>query len=266
MVNPNSVRPPESGGKVRLECFEAWGGNQRVNHAVELPGLEGWIYSEPIEPAKRGGDVHYISVCSSGTISRFALADVSGHGMSSSYVAGLLRELIRKHINTWDQSELMRDLNEALRMNHKGEQYATAILFAYCRSTRELVFTNAGHPPALWYHADSQTWDWLETSTPFARSVEGVPLGLIPGTEYVQIAVRLNRDDLLIVYTDGISDATGSSGNMLGDDGLMQIVRSLPIESPATTALRFLAAMRSFRRDAHRDDDQTFFILRAIDG
>jgi phosphoserine phosphatase RsbU/P len=257
------VEPPESKGKVRLECSEEWGGNRRVNHAVELPGLVGWIYSDPVGQASLGGDVHYISVCSSGTISRFALADVSGHGLSSSIVAALLRELIRKHINTWDQSELMRDLNESLRSEHDGEQYATAVLFAYCRSTRELVFTNAGHPPALWYQAKSGTWDWLEPATPFARSIEGLPLGLIPGTEYVQVAVRLNRNDVVILYTDGITDARDRAGNMLGGNGLMQIARNLPVESPAPMADRLLAAMQNFRV---RDDDQSFFILRQLEG
>ncbi len=267
MARLPDAEPQESKGEVRLECLEVWGGNRRVNHAVELPGLVGWIYSDPIELTTRGGDVHYISVCSSGTISRFALADVSGHGQSSNIVAQLLRELILKHINTWDQSELMRELNESLRSyKSKGEHYATAALFAYCRSTRELVFTNAGHPPTLWYHAKSNTWDWLELATPFARSIEGLPLGLIPGTDYVQVAVQLDRNDVMIVYTDGVTDARDKAGNMLGGDGLMEIARNLPAASPASMADRLLAAMHNFRGNAARDDDQSFFILRQLEG
>jgi phosphoserine phosphatase RsbU/P len=136
-------------------------------------------------------------------------------------------------------------------------------LFAYCRSTRELVFTNAGHPPALWYQAKSGTWDWLESATTFARSIEGLPLGLIPRTEYVQVAVRLNRNDVVILYTDGVTDARDTAGNMLGGDGLMQIAWNLPVESPAPMADRLLAAMQNFRV---RDDDQSFFILRQLEG
>jgi phosphoserine phosphatase RsbU/P len=254
-------RPP-----LRLECMEVWGGNRRVSHAFELPGLVGWIHSDPVEPATLGGDVHYLSVCSKGILSRLALADASGHGQSSSHVARLLRDLIRKYINTWDQSELMRELNESLRSKLETHQFATAALFAYCRATRELVFTNAGHPPALWYHAESGTWDWLEPATPFARSVEGLPLGLIPGTDYVQVAVRLNRDDVMILYTDGITDATDTAGNMLGGDGLLAIVRNLPAESPAIMAEQLLAAVQRFRGNALRDDDQSFFILRRLEG
>jgi phosphoserine phosphatase RsbU/P len=264
--SPN-VAPQEFKDIVQLACLEVWAGNRRVNHSVELPGLAGWIYSDPVATAELGGDVHYISVCSKGIISRFALADVSGHGRSSSVMAQLLRKLINKHINTWDQSELMRELSESLlNTKRNGEQYATATLFAYCRPTRELVFTNAGHPAALWYHAKTDTWDWLEATTPFARPVEGVPLGLIPGTDYVQVAVQLNRNDVLVVYTDGITEASDTQGNMLGADGLMEIVRNVPVDSPASMAERLLAALQHFRTSALRADDQSFFILRQLEG
>jgi phosphoserine phosphatase RsbU/P len=263
---PN-IAPPEFKDIARLACLEVWGGNRRANHPVELPGLVGWIYSDPVETENRGGDVHYISVCSKGIISRFAIADVSGHGRSSSVLAQFLRNLIHKHIDTWDQSELMRELNASLRSGKSdGEQYATALLFAYYRPTRELVFTNAGHPPPLWYHAKTKTWDWLEPATPFATSLEGLPLGLIPGTDYVQIAVQLHRDDVLILYTDGITEARDKDGHMLGQDGLMDIVRNIPADLPAFMADRLLCAIKDFRASLPRDDDQSFFILRQLEG
>jgi sigma-B regulation protein RsbU (phosphoserine phosphatase) len=249
----------------RLQCLEVWGGNRRVSHAVEVPGLTGWILSDPVEAADRGGDVHYLSVCSKGILSRFALADVSGHGESSSTVAKLLRQLIHKYIDTWDQSELMRELNESLRSRVEAEEFATAVLFAYFQPTRELVFTNAGHPPALWYHAVSATWDWLEPATPFARSIEGLPLGLIPGTDYVQLAVRLDWNDVMILYTDGITDARNAAGDMLGANGLLAMVRDLPVESPAFMASHLAAAVQNFRGTTIREDDQSFFILRQLE-
>ena len=94
----------------QLQCLEVWGGNSRVSHALELPGLIGWLHSDPVESSSQGGDVHYVSVCSQGVLTRLALADVAGHGQSADSVATTLRGLIRKHIDTWDQSELMRDL------------------------------------------------------------------------------------------------------------------------------------------------------------
>src|SRR6516165_8820573 len=126
----------ESGNKrAALQCLEIWGGNHCVSHALELPGLTGWLHSEPTEQSIEGGDVHYVSVCSKGVLTRLALADVSGHGQSAGSVAVLLRSLIRKHIDTWDQSELMRELNTSLNSRVTDSQYASAILFAYYQTT-----------------------------------------------------------------------------------------------------------------------------------
>ncbi len=261
------VVPPDPNDVVRLRCLEVWGGNRRVNHAVELPGLEGWVHSEPTEDAISGGDVHYLSVCSKGILSRFTLADVSGHGQSSSAVARILRRLIHKYIDTWDQTELMRELNESLQIA-RGErmQYATAAFFAYLQRTRELVFTNAGHPPALWWHAMTRNWDWLQAATtPFAL-MEGLPLGIISGTAYLQAKVKLDRNDILILYTDGITEASDPTGEMLGADGLLEIVRKLPIESPRLMANNFLTIIQDYGGGVPRNDDQSFMILRHLEG
>jgi sigma-B regulation protein RsbU (phosphoserine phosphatase) len=245
-----------------LQCLEIWGGNHRVSHGLELPGLTGWLHSEPIEHSIQGGDVHYVSVCSKGVLTRLALADVSGHGQSAGSIATLLRGLIRKHIDTWDQSELMRELNNSLNSRVTNSQYASAILFAYYQPTRELVFTNAGHPPALWYHAATKTWDWLESTTPLAHVIEGLPLGLIDGTDYVQVAVRLEPDDLLILYTDGITEARNPNGEMLGRDGLLAVAQKLSIHEPAQMAECLIARLQELRGTTPSDDDRTFCILR----
>ena len=246
--------------RAALQCQEIWGGNHRVSQALELPGLTGWLHSEPTEESSQGGDVHYVSVCSKGVLTRLALADVSGHGQSAGSVAVLLRGLIRKHIDTWDQSELMRELNNSLNNRVTNSQYASAVLFAYYKPTRELVFTNAGHPPALWYHAATKTWDWLESATPLAHLIEGLPLGLIDGTDYVQVAVRLEPDDLLVLYTDGITES--HNGEMLGRNGLLAIAQNLPIGEPAQIAERLTARLQEFRGTRPPDDDVTFCILR----
>ena len=245
-----------------LNCLEIWGGNHRASHALELPGLTGWLHSEPTEQSNQGGDVHYVSVCAKGVLTRLALADVSGHGQSAGSVAVLLRSLIRKHIDTWDQSELMRELNTSLNSRVRYSQYASAILFAYYQPTRELVFTNAGHPPALWYHAATKTWDWLESATPLAHVIEGLPLGLIDGTDYVQVAVRLEPDDLLILYTDGIAEARNPDGEMLGRDGLLAMAQSLSIDEPEQMAERLIARLQEFGGTTPPYDDRTFCILR----
>jgi osmotically-inducible protein OsmY len=86
-----------------LTCSEVWGSNSNVAHSVELPGLQGWVYSAPIELGQNGGDIHYLSVCDSGVLCRVALADISGHGRAVSAVAEVSRNL--RHGRTSKRAE-----------------------------------------------------------------------------------------------------------------------------------------------------------------
>src|SRR5262245_2258580 len=102
----------------RMSCMEIWGGNTSVGTPVALPGLTGWVHSKPVEPAVEGGDVYYLSVCSAGLLSRIVLADVAGHGQAVGGAAVILRDLLRHHVNAFDQSELMRGINDAFARPH----------------------------------------------------------------------------------------------------------------------------------------------------
>lgn len=143
----------------RLACFQLWGGNSKAGHPIELPGLQGWISCTPFGHTAAGGDVYYVSVCSKGQVSRIALADVAGHGESASSVAERLRHVLDQHSDNWDQSALMRELNEAFKRDATGVQFATAVFLGFYVGTGELVFTNAGHLPLLWHHAETGAWD-----------------------------------------------------------------------------------------------------------
>ena len=245
----------------QLACMEVWGGNTYISSPVELPGLSGWIHSKPLDPATSGGDVYYLSVCSAGNLSRIMLADVAGHGQGVGPIAVKLRDLVRKHINTLDQTDLMRGINEAFGSPEGlASEYATAAVLGYYSQTRELVFANAGHPPLLWYRASEGKWDWLcEETGPVEKDLEGLPLGLIPGTEYSQTAVRLGDGDRLILYTGGVSELRDAAENELGYEGLLAIVRKLPLGDSATLGSDLLSAIESYSNSPF--DDLTLLVL-----
>ena len=247
----------------KLACMEVRGGNRKVAQSVELPDLAGWVYSTPLEPATGGGDVHYLSVCDQDVLSRVVLADVAGHGQAVSSLAEELHGLMHKHINTWDQSDFMREVNQAFQQGLTDMKFATVVVLGYYRITGQLVFTNAGHLPPLWYHAAEKRWDLLEDRTPHGESeVTGLPLGLIPGTNYYQTAVPLAPNDFLVLYTDGFSDAMTEAGQELGHKGLLELARSLPLDSPAAVGQALLAAVQRFRTDAPAHDDESLVVLQ----
>ena len=81
-------------------CTEVFNGNGSIHNAVSLPGIDAWISSDPFRGDERGGDVHYVSTCGDGRISRFAVLDVAGHGETVERVARRLGSLMQKHVDT----------------------------------------------------------------------------------------------------------------------------------------------------------------------
>jgi phosphoserine phosphatase RsbU/P len=247
-----------------LACSEIWGANSNVAHSVELPGLQGWVYSAPIELGKDGGDIHYLSVCEHGVLCRVALADVSGHGRAVTAAAGRLLGLMRRHINQGEPRGFLHELSNAL---HKASgiddvTFATAIVIGFDSSSGQLVFTNAGHPPPLWYHAAEPRWTWLRQSGSGMARAAGLPLGMdFFGSEYTDTVIELGVGDVLICYTDGLSEAADSSGRQIGDE-FLDVARLLPVESPMATGATLLGLVDAFRRGQPVRDDETLIVLR----
>jgi len=241
----------------RLACREVRGGNRLAAFSAELPGLAGWISCRPLEPSTRGGDLYYMSACSHGVIARVVLADVSGHGEAVSAAAGRLRDSLRQHVESWDQSALIQELNENFLRTAESPQFATAFVASFYSDSGELLFTNAGQVPPLWYRAAAREWNLLLDSTPLSKEIVDLPLGLIAGTSYRQTAVQLEPRDLLLVFTDGISESWDASGAQLGLDGLLSAARNLPTESPVAAGRGLLEAVARFRGTAPQTDDET---------
>ena len=264
----NDVGPAPDQAGYQLACTEVWGGNDITDELLKLPGLVGLVYSKPVEPATSGGDVYYVSVCDKYVLSRVVLADVAGHGEAVARISTKLRMLVKKYINTFDQAALMREINEAFyRRNEELAQYATAVVLSHDCRTGELIFASAGHPPTLWYHAGQKEWDWLHERTPDSmKKFEGLPLGLVYGTEYKQTRVRLAEGDLLILYTDGITECADKTGKELGYEGLRELLRGLPVEPSIRIASKLLTAVEEFRGSTPCRDDQSIIVLQQTDG
>jgi phosphoserine phosphatase RsbU/P len=247
----------------RFYCREMRGGNQRANYSAELPGLECWVSCRPLRPSTKGGDVYYLSLCSQGAIARITLADVAGHGDVVSAAAVRLRDALREHSDDWDQTLLIRKLSDTfLNTKQSAGEYATAFVIGYSGSSGELVFTNAGHPLPVWYQAATQQWLLMEDQIPWSKSIANLPLGLIEGTPYTQTGLELAEGDMIILYTDGISEAEGISGTQLGMNGLMELVRALPVSSPVASGSALIASIEQYRGCAPAQDDETVIVLR----
>jgi phosphoserine phosphatase RsbU/P len=249
----------------RLECAETWAGNEGTSGVVDLPGLALWVYSTPFGPGDAGGDVHYVSVCPSCIVSRVALADVSGHGRAVVTLGVKLRELMQTYLTELEQGRLMHDLNEAVMSELDGVHYATMVAVGFHGRRGLLVMTNAGHPPAFWYRAHRNEWAWFESrSAEGGSGVSGTPLGLLPNVSYERMIVKPEPGDLIVLYSDGISEATNPDGKELGRDGLMSLAQALDTTSPETLGTGLVDAVRTFRGGRVPEDDETIIVLQRL--
>jgi sigma-B regulation protein RsbU (phosphoserine phosphatase) len=270
---PTAMAPPARHGTTqapvathRLACQEIWGTNGNVAHGVELPGLQCWVYSAPIELGLDGGDIHYLSVCEHGILCRVALADVSGHGHAVTRAAERLLTLMRQHINEDEQRTFVQALSDAWFTAESSDNrvtFATALVLGFDASSGQLVFTNAGHPPPLWYHADERRWEWLRPPIAATSAPIGLPLGLNwLGGGYADSVVKLGPGDLLLCYTDGLSEATDATGRQVGDE-LLRFAHRLPVESPMAAGATLLGLVDAFRGGEPLRDDETLIVLQS---
>ncbi len=245
----------------RLKCAETWAGSEGTSSIADLPSLSVWVHSMPFGPGEAGGDVHYVSVCPKCNVSRIALADVSGHGRAVVSLSATLRELMQKYLAALEQASLMRDLNEAVRVELDGVHYATMIAVGFHARRGLLVMTNAGHPPAFWYRARRDEWAWFEPPQG-GLGVSGTPLGLLPNVSYHRMIVKPDPGDIIVLYSDGVSEAVNPAGEELGRDRLMTLAGALDRTSPERFGVRLVEAISEFRGGSVPQDDQTIIVLQ----
>jgi len=248
----------------QMTCMEVWGGSQLTTRGVEMGGLDAWVYSKPFGDAQRGGDVYYASSCATGRITRLLLADVSGHGNAVAATAADLRALMRRFVNRLDQTEFVRLLNQQFAALSEAGTFATAIVSTFFAPTQRLIVCNAGHPRPLLYRAATGEWTLLGADPASVEpSPNNMPLGIVDMTEYEQMDVELETGDCVLTYTDALIESRDADGEMLGEDGLLRIVRlfgDVEARLLTKTVLREIAD----RYPANlTEDDVTVLLVRA---
>lgn len=248
----------------QMQCMEVWGGSQLTAQGVEFGGLDAWVYSKPYGKAHAGGDVYYASSCATGRISRLLLADVAGHGTKVAETAADLRTLMRQFVNRLDQSEFVRLLNQQFAALPRTGAFATAVVTTFFEPSRRLTICNAGHPRPLLFCAAQRHWDFVGDNSPVQRAApSNIPLGLYEGAEYEQFDVELGAGDCLVTYTDALIEARVGDGEMLGEEGVLSIVRSLGDIPPDKLTAALLAEIEERYPAGLAEDDVTVLVVRA---
>lgn len=257
----NSANPLASPVVERMNCMEVWGGNQAVDKAFAMPGLNVWLTSRPYQAAQGGGDVYYISSCASGRITRVLLADVSGHGAAVSDIAVTLRDLMRRNVNVMNQERFVAEMNRSFSKKSDDGAFATALTCSYFAPNRKLSLCNAGHPPPLFYDSSQKAWRFLEQVAADENPIDNTPLGIFEEAAYQMFAIKLNIGDMLLCYSDALIESVDETGEQFGLKGIVKLVNQLDVSVPDKIVPALIEAVRNCASDNLMDDDATIMLL-----
>lgn len=151
------------------------------------------------------------------------LLDVSGHGLGAALpsiaVLNLLRSQSMDGVNFYQPNLVLRALNEAFQMDNQHDKYFTIWYGVYNQTKRQLVYSSAGHPPAILLSVDAELgveMKQLKTSS--------LPIGMLPDTRFVNQRCEIKEASTLYVFSDGIYEIRQSNGVIWGLDAFVQLL------------------------------------------
>jgi len=183
----------------------------------------------------------------------FTFGDVSGKGVAAALygamVGGLLRTLAHRRRSP---AALLRLLNRILRERIVEARYVTLTVLVWERAQQRFVIANAGGAPPI----------ICRNGEIIKPRVEGVPAGLLDNRVYEELIVEVQRNDLLLLYSDGVTDQPNPSEEEYGRGHIVRVLRRLCGQNPELVADEILADLDEFANGTPRFDDQTLIVMK----
>jgi sigma-B regulation protein RsbU (phosphoserine phosphatase) len=220
--------------------------------APSLPTLE--CAGKCIQTRAVGGDYYDFLDFGAGKLG-LVLADISGKGISAALLMANLQANLRSQyaLALEDLPRLLRSVNQLFYKNTESNHYATMFFAVYDDQTRMLRYINCGHNPPLLLRKNGEV-EWL----PATATV----LGLFEEWECSVAEQQLGAGDVLVIYTDGISEAAASEeAEEFGDERLIQSVRAHRTKSAGEMLEAIIAEVQGFSQ-GHQADDMTLIVAR----
>jgi phosphoserine phosphatase RsbU/P len=222
-------------------------------------------------PARAVSGDYYDYVTLPGGALAIAIGDVAGKGISAALLMAAIQSILRTQLTapvpamalasssgngagSVSTADLVSQINRQLYATTSPEKYATFFCGVYEESSGRLTYTNGGHPPPVLIRNGAA--ELLEATGP--------AVGLFPGSRYEDAAVGLAQGDLLVAYTDGISEPENAYGEMFGDRRLLEVLLECRELEPDAIVDRVLDAVKQWTGPGEAEDDMTLVVARRV--
>ncbi len=219
----------------------------------QFPADGGMEFSAICVPARGiSGDYYDVVALPDGRL-LFAIADISGKGISAAILMSNLQAVLRTVAQAGHSpAEVCAQLNRHLCQVTDGTRFATFFFVEWNRGQRALSYVNAGHLVPI-----------VRGSISGKRLTNGgPPLGLFPGTEFEVGQIMLQSGDMIVLYSDGITEAGVHKGEEFGESRLEEVITAHAHKPLAEIQEQVLRAVREWSGD-EPEDDMTLLIARA---
>lgn len=248
--------------KGEMSCMEVWGGSCASRTRLRRPGLDLWVQSQAVaEPEAGGGDMHLLSSCASGRITRMLLADICGFGPMHADLGAELRDLMKQNVNSIQQARFVTDVTRRLNAASQQGGFASLLIGTYFAPTRSFRLCNVGHPPPFVYRRQDASWTvMLEASTKQSAADTD---GAVSVSEYQRIKTKLDRGDLVVCYSNVLTECHDKYGNTLGCHGLLDRVRRLDPSRAADFGSELIDGLLQENRNNAMAEEATVVVCQA---
>jgi len=191
-----------------------------------------------------------------------AVGDISGKGISAALLMASLQAALHSNVMHLHDAEdaagernvagIMERLNRQIYNNTGTNRFATFFYAHYDGDLQTMVYCNAGHNPPLHFHGNEC----------HRLSAGGTVVGIFPEVTYEQEALRLTDGDLIVAYTDGLTECADANGEEFGEERLIQLVRGNRDMSVEDMKKMILENVLKWKSSEEQDDDITLIIVR----
>ncbi len=211
--------------------------------------------SEYFKPAKEiGGDYYDYNFIDDNSIF-LTIGDVSGKGIPAALLMTSIRATLKSLCHTYNSvDDMLIKLNNFMCKDMSEEMFVTIFHSHFNHQTKVLTYSNAGHNPLLVYKAKDVSVE--------EENVKGTAIGFVEGYKYRLGKINLNQGDILLYYTDGITEAENSQKELFGLERLKRVFLENSYKTASEIKEEILKELERFRDGHEQNDDITLLVVK----
>lgn len=221
----------------------------------EMPQLAGYdIYAINIPAKEVGGDFYDFIPLSEGKMG-ITIADVSGKSVPAALFMAVSRTILRaKATGNCNPAKVIKEANELITSDSKTGMFVTLFYAILDLKKKTMEYVNAGHNPPVMFVRKTGYLECLSTN--------GIALGALDTIEFEEREIKLETGDVIVFYTDGVTEAVNEKGELFGEKRVYELVKSNNNLSAKDIVAKIKETVMDFTKGQSQFDDITLMVLK----